>query len=1222
MKTIFVSSTFKDMHFERDAIQEITLPKLRKEAMEYGENVSFCDLRWGINTGDLDSEEGSHKVLDVCLDEIDRCKPPMVVILGDRYGWIPAEELTTSAADRKNIDKDRLKRDIELEDLQISVTALEIAYGALSTPEKYSQALFYFRRIITSDCPDEYTAEDSEHQKKLDHLKTKIDALTGGRITYYDVCWDGEKLEGVTSFAEMLAEDIAQVLRPEWKKKELLTPFDRERLTHWSFIEEKNAMFSARGALVQQYYDDLTQNGKHFLAIKAPSGTGKSMLFSNLALKLRDTGYDVVPFMSGLTAESNDSADILRNTIYYMEDLLGFSHMPVDLDSLPLSGLNGSGDGIQGQGIEKLRERLYELCVACRHAGKHVVIMVDAVDQLATDDNRDNLIFIPERLSENVKFVMTCLPELILPGYACTTISPMDDAEKRLVISGVLGVHHRQIEDSVFEKMLELEASSNPLFLSLLIQRLLMMNHEDFFAINAKKIDAMKAISERQMEVLHTCPDSLQDMSAALLTEAGGRIQKTLVRKVAEYLAVSRHGLRREDLAALLGNEWSELDFAHFVAYMNESFMRRDDGRFDFSHKCIREGFLSLCTETNSIHKEILNHMKSLPDEDCVKKQEIVYHCIQADEKDYFLEYIDEITDREEQLKFAAKDVFLHSMEDHGDWICAVMSCKRKSFNFCHFVYTIFVKGTPHQLAVSQKILKANIAYAEENTESFSVATVSTAYNQYAYVCGELGGKENLSLSLDYYHKALIAAEKAAEEYEDIDFREFRALRYSNYAYALTLFGGIDHYNEAIALYQKAIELKESFLEDDKNDYVRAMHLAASYDSIGALLSGFASGFNQDKALIYLEKALELRKNFRHAMSIEQYAENIINSYIHLANLYFSKASVLTLKDIQKAINYYDQAMIFIESLKDSHDKPSHTIRLMSVALSLGNVYVSKDKGAYNGAKARENYQKVIHAYNAMDPDYVTDRMREYYAYALNGYGLTILLSQDIKQAETALELFQQSIAVLEELEQRYQTAVIQTQLFTVYSNFALQCSKVNASKFLKLGIEYCEKAIKLAQNIADSDRLTTDYHEKCVFLYSTIASLNWKQKKIFESLKWTVRAIKSLFGKYSFDVNDETKISRAYDEKINKKSHTGGILFGIISLICALISVCGANADSIRLCLYFATWSAVLTGLNFGIYVSRLKKEGESGKHVLPSILGIVSIVLMICSLCMLIIG
>ena len=120
MKTIFVSSTFKDMHFERDAIQEITVPLLKEKALKFGESVSFCDLRWGINTADLDSEEGSFKVLDVCLDEIDRCKPPMVVILGDRYGWIPSEKLTERAADRKELNKDWLKKDMELEDLKIS----------------------------------------------------------------------------------------------------------------------------------------------------------------------------------------------------------------------------------------------------------------------------------------------------------------------------------------------------------------------------------------------------------------------------------------------------------------------------------------------------------------------------------------------------------------------------------------------------------------------------------------------------------------------------------------------------------------------------------------------------------------------------------------------------------------------------------------------------------------------------------------------------------------------------------------------------------------------------------------------------------------------------------------------------------------------------------------------------------------------------------------------
>ena len=73
MNTIFVSSTFRDMQMERDALQTRVLPALNETAEQYGQTVSFCDLRWGIDTSDLESEEGSRKVLDVCLDEIDRC---------------------------------------------------------------------------------------------------------------------------------------------------------------------------------------------------------------------------------------------------------------------------------------------------------------------------------------------------------------------------------------------------------------------------------------------------------------------------------------------------------------------------------------------------------------------------------------------------------------------------------------------------------------------------------------------------------------------------------------------------------------------------------------------------------------------------------------------------------------------------------------------------------------------------------------------------------------------------------------------------------------------------------------------------------------------------------------------------------------------------------------------------------------------------------------------
>ena len=81
MKTIFVSSTFKDFQRERDALRDRVLPQINAIAKEYGETVDFCDLRWGINTSELDSAETAHKVLSVCLDEIDIRRLSIFIIL-------------------------------------------------------------------------------------------------------------------------------------------------------------------------------------------------------------------------------------------------------------------------------------------------------------------------------------------------------------------------------------------------------------------------------------------------------------------------------------------------------------------------------------------------------------------------------------------------------------------------------------------------------------------------------------------------------------------------------------------------------------------------------------------------------------------------------------------------------------------------------------------------------------------------------------------------------------------------------------------------------------------------------------------------------------------------------------------------------------------------------------------------------------------------------------
>lgn len=137
MIKIFVSSTFRDMQAERDEIQKNIAPRLRAAAREYGEDIEFCDLRWGVDTSLLGDEESSKKVMSVCLDEIDKCRPYMLVLLGERYGWMPDSRLLLDTAARKNFTPSCP---------DASVTALEIEYGALSSPEALKKNCFHVPR--------------------------------------------------------------------------------------------------------------------------------------------------------------------------------------------------------------------------------------------------------------------------------------------------------------------------------------------------------------------------------------------------------------------------------------------------------------------------------------------------------------------------------------------------------------------------------------------------------------------------------------------------------------------------------------------------------------------------------------------------------------------------------------------------------------------------------------------------------------------------------------------------------------------------------------------------------------------------------------------------------------------------------------------------------------------------------------------------------------------
>lgn len=207
------------MHAERDHLNSFVFPELRSRCARRGADFVGVDLRWGLTEADT-QQRGE---LDACLDEIERCRPFFVSLLGDRYGWVPPPERipyavmervrnssTLAPADAELVDQYqiddtletplyRLRRDRDisrdlaarlsqfweangLEEAGQSITEREILHGALQDAGRETHALFYLRQLHQEPTvlfPEYLTPlfveQDPRRKDRLERLKQRIE---------------------------------------------------------------------------------------------------------------------------------------------------------------------------------------------------------------------------------------------------------------------------------------------------------------------------------------------------------------------------------------------------------------------------------------------------------------------------------------------------------------------------------------------------------------------------------------------------------------------------------------------------------------------------------------------------------------------------------------------------------------------------------------------------------------------------------------------------------------------------------------------------------------------------------------------------------------------------------------------------------------------------------------------------------------------------------------
>ncbi|OON17840.1 WD domain, G-beta repeat protein, partial [Opisthorchis viverrini] len=89
---VFISSTFRDMHAERDLLCGLVIPNIRQfAARELRVHVNEVDLRWGVP----EPATRSSQSLQMCLEQA-YSADIFILLVGERYGWVPKSALVNS----------------------------------------------------------------------------------------------------------------------------------------------------------------------------------------------------------------------------------------------------------------------------------------------------------------------------------------------------------------------------------------------------------------------------------------------------------------------------------------------------------------------------------------------------------------------------------------------------------------------------------------------------------------------------------------------------------------------------------------------------------------------------------------------------------------------------------------------------------------------------------------------------------------------------------------------------------------------------------------------------------------------------------------------------------------------------------------------------------------------------------------------------------------------
>ncbi|MBM3288590.1 MAG: DUF2779 domain-containing protein [Candidatus Hydrogenedentes bacterium] len=507
---IFISSTFRDFRAERDILKRKVEPELQRRASDRSVSISVVDLRWGIT----DEQTKAGMILPICLQEIARCHPYFVGLLGERYGWVPGESaFPPMLSERMPWLREHAGG--------ASVTELEIRHGALQAGAQGGDASFYFRAPgYALGRGEDFESAGEPERQRLSDLKKAI--RDGGFLVREDYR-DPEE------FGRLVTDDLWRRIDATFPG-EVVGPAARADIAvhdawAWSLADRYRPYHEAA---VREIDSAIRAHAGRILILGAP-GIGKSSL---LAAALRGFG---------------NSMDYLL-----VRHFVGVGTTPATADALAarVIGALARAVGAPVPSDPTSRTTLVELADRIRRERWHPVIAIDGLDAV---QEASRIEWIWEAPLRHATVVLTGMPGGRVEARFATDVATrtvrmetISAAQRTDLVQHLLAQHGRTLRDEEVAAIAGHSAAAHPGFITAVVNELLVCDSFEKLPVWLRDCIAARDLTGLYNVILRRLDSEMPDGSVARAMRA---------------LLAATGGVREPDLVARLDGQQAEWSF-------------------------------------------------------------------------------------------------------------------------------------------------------------------------------------------------------------------------------------------------------------------------------------------------------------------------------------------------------------------------------------------------------------------------------------------------------------------------------------------------------------------------------------------------------------------------------------------------------------------------------------------------------------------------------------